>query len=282
MGRVFISHSSHDLERVIRLVGALEREGIPCWLASRDIALGQDYTDALAEAIAAAGALLLVHSAHSLRSKPCKDEVNIAWSTDIPIVRLQIDDTRITSGWLLLLSRSQGLDGRGAQELWLPRLVGELREILRGEPSADRVVDQHPVPELAAADGPPDPATVPERASNARAAAKPEASADPLGAAPMGLTLEEGAALLITSGVALPDAAANAGGSRTAFAEGWRAAEDRIANAPDEPGWWDLGFALGARFGPRPDTDVTAVLDALGALQLAEAPQSRLVPRDRA
>ena len=51
MNKTFISYSSNDQLFADRLVAYLEEKGIPCWIATRDIPSGKDFTDCITEAI---------------------------------------------------------------------------------------------------------------------------------------------------------------------------------------------------------------------------------------
>jgi hypothetical protein len=58
-GQVFISYASQDAAIANSLVETLERAGIPCWIAPRDVVAGEFYADAIVHAIDAARVLVL-------------------------------------------------------------------------------------------------------------------------------------------------------------------------------------------------------------------------------
>jgi TIR domain len=59
---VFISYASQDAAVANAVVEALERQGIRCWIAPRDVVPGEFYADAIVHAIDAVQALVLVLS----------------------------------------------------------------------------------------------------------------------------------------------------------------------------------------------------------------------------
>jgi hypothetical protein len=63
---VFISYASHDLSVATALIEVLERDGLTCWIAPRDVGAGALYAaDAIVRAINGARAFVLVLSAPS-------------------------------------------------------------------------------------------------------------------------------------------------------------------------------------------------------------------------
>jgi TIR domain len=62
---VFVSYASQDSVVAEGLCAALERDGIACWIAPRDVRPGDFYADAIVQAINACKMLLL-------RSAACK------------------------------------------------------------------------------------------------------------------------------------------------------------------------------------------------------------------
>ena len=62
-GAVFVSYASQDSAVAEGLCAALERDGIACWIAPRDVRPGDFYADAIVQAINACQLLVLVLSA---------------------------------------------------------------------------------------------------------------------------------------------------------------------------------------------------------------------------
>jgi len=69
---VFISYASQDATVANAVVGALEYAGLSCWIAPRDVEPGARYADEIVSAINESRAVVLVLSAHSVASGPCR------------------------------------------------------------------------------------------------------------------------------------------------------------------------------------------------------------------
>jgi hypothetical protein len=67
-GPVFISHSSDDVKVARAICAAIELRGVPCWIAGRDVGPGDNYGDAIVDAIERAQAMVLVFSSSANNS----------------------------------------------------------------------------------------------------------------------------------------------------------------------------------------------------------------------
>jgi len=65
---VFISYASQDAAVAAALVEALERQGVACWIAPRDVKAGALYADAIVRAISGAKAFVVVLSQYAIAS----------------------------------------------------------------------------------------------------------------------------------------------------------------------------------------------------------------------
>jgi hypothetical protein len=72
---VFISYASQDAAVAAALVEALERHGIACWIAPRDVKAGALYADAIVRAISSAKAFVLVLSESAVASSHVSKEI---------------------------------------------------------------------------------------------------------------------------------------------------------------------------------------------------------------
>ena len=91
---VFISHSSHDRAAAEAVLAALERAGHSCWIAPRDIVPGQEYGEAIVDAIRSSRIFLLVLSASSINSPQVRRETERAANADVPIIPFRIEDVQ--------------------------------------------------------------------------------------------------------------------------------------------------------------------------------------------
>ncbi len=89
---VFITHSSRDYKQSRTIVDVLEKNGIPCWISERDIGAGDNYGDAIVDAIENAKAMVLVFSANANNSDEIKKEIALASQRKLTVVPIRIED----------------------------------------------------------------------------------------------------------------------------------------------------------------------------------------------
>src|SRR5471030_2258003 len=89
--RAFISYASQDKAVADAVWQALERAGVPCWIAPRNVVPGESYAGAIVHAIDAAKLIVLVLSQHGAASPHVLREVERASSKRHPVVTFRID-----------------------------------------------------------------------------------------------------------------------------------------------------------------------------------------------
>jgi TolB-like protein len=130
---VFVSYASQDAAVANSVVEALERQGIRCWIAPRDVTPGEFYADAIVHAIDAAQALVLVLSQHAAVSHHILREVERASSKRYPVISLRIDRAALPAGLEYFLNTSQWLDASEEEPSRVfPKLVEAVRKVLGG------------------------------------------------------------------------------------------------------------------------------------------------------
>jgi TolB-like protein/Tfp pilus assembly protein PilF len=128
-GAVFISYASQDAAVAVALVESLEKRGVACWIAPRDVKAGALYADAIVRAISGARAFVLVLSASAIESSHVGKEVERASSKKRPILALRIDAAPLTPALEYFLSESQWVEAKaGNMEAAYARLIEAMRE----------------------------------------------------------------------------------------------------------------------------------------------------------
>jgi TolB-like protein/Tfp pilus assembly protein PilF len=107
---VFISYASPDRALADAVVEALERRGIPCWIAPRDVVAGEFYADAIVRALDVTRTLVVVLSARAAASPHVMREVERASSKRHTVISLRLDRTPLPAGLQYFLNTSQWLD----------------------------------------------------------------------------------------------------------------------------------------------------------------------------
>ncbi len=128
---VFVSYASQDAATASAIVAALERAGLHCWIAPRDVAPGSQYADGIIRAINGAKLLVLVLSEHAVSSPHVGKEIERASSKQRPIIALRTDATPLTPALEYFLSESQWIDvGGGGTDAGYAKLVEAVQRLI--------------------------------------------------------------------------------------------------------------------------------------------------------
>jgi hypothetical protein len=112
--KVFISYASKDAEVAKAVCTALEAEDTRCWIAPRDILPGEEYADAIIEALNNCQLFLVILSEESNSSPQVRREVERAVSKDLSILTFRIDNTILSKAMEYYLSNRHWLDASNA------------------------------------------------------------------------------------------------------------------------------------------------------------------------
>ena len=128
---VFISYASQDSAVANAVVAALERHGLACWIAPRDVTPGALYADEIIRSINGVKALVIVLSASAIASPHVGKEVERASSKRRPIITLRTDTAPLTPALEYFLSDSQWVDiGVDGTEAAFAKLITAVRRQL--------------------------------------------------------------------------------------------------------------------------------------------------------
>jgi TolB-like protein/Tfp pilus assembly protein PilF len=144
--RAFISYASADSSIANAVCSALEREGVRCWIAPRDVTPGELYAGNIVHAIDTTRVVVLVLSQHAADSAHVLREVERASSKRHPIVSFRIDLTPLPDDLAYFLNTSQWLDASATGvDRALPRLVEAVKSAVGKTPVPARVAQNPPV-----------------------------------------------------------------------------------------------------------------------------------------
>lgn len=108
----FISYSSADQEFATRLHGDLQKRGVRCWFAPRDLRIGERFRQRIEECIHLQDRLLLILSERSISSSWVEDEVEAAMERErkeerVVLFPIRIDDAvmQTNRGWAASIKR---------------------------------------------------------------------------------------------------------------------------------------------------------------------------------
>jgi hypothetical protein len=126
--KVFISHSSKDKTIGDEVCRFLEANGIPCWIAPRDVTPGKNYGAAIVDAIDECPVFVLILSSESNKSGQVVREVERAASSDSVIIPLRVEPVELSRNLEFYVSASHWLD---ATEKPLAKHLGHLLEAIK-------------------------------------------------------------------------------------------------------------------------------------------------------
>jgi hypothetical protein len=146
---VFVSYSQPDHGCAMELVSRVERDGINCWIAPRDIAPSADWAAEIIDAITNARTMILVFSASSNDSPQVRREVERAVHKQVSILPFRIENVLPSKSLEYFLSAQHWMDAfPPPREPHYARLCAYLRA-QRGEAPLDTAKTQ-PAPILSA------------------------------------------------------------------------------------------------------------------------------------
>ena len=145
---IFVSHSNKDKIAADAVVAHLERDGLRCWCAPRDILAGVSWASSIVQGINNCKAMVVIFSANANQSDHIRREVERAVNHGIPIVPVRIEDVLPQGDLEYFLSSSHWMDAISAPvERHFDELAQQLRALLQIESSREpRTRDREIIP----------------------------------------------------------------------------------------------------------------------------------------
>ena len=128
---VFISYASQDAAIADAIVAALERHGVACWIAPRDVTPGEFYADAIVRALNEARILVLVLTENAVTSPHVLREVERTSAKRHAIVSLRLTSVSLPPALEYFLSASHWLDASASGiNSAMPKLVESVKRLI--------------------------------------------------------------------------------------------------------------------------------------------------------
>jgi hypothetical protein len=132
---VYISYSHVDKAAADAACATLERAGIRCWIAPRDITPGDEWSAAIIKAIDQCRAMVLIFSQNANNSRQIRREVERAITVGIPLVPVRIEDVVPTESLAYFMGTVHWLDAMTPPfENHLVKLADSLKALLQVNP----------------------------------------------------------------------------------------------------------------------------------------------------
>jgi formylglycine-generating enzyme required for sulfatase activity len=128
-GPVFISHSSRDVKVARDICDAIERRGMRCWISGRDVGPGDNFGDAIVDAIERAKVMVLVFSANANNSEEIKKEIALASQHRVAVIPVRVEDITPSNAFRYELATRQWIDMFVDWDQALKRLTDKIASI---------------------------------------------------------------------------------------------------------------------------------------------------------
>ncbi len=130
----FISHASKDSGAAEKITAFLEKSGISCWIAPRDVRPGQEYAAEIVRGIAQSAVMVLVLSENANDSTFVKREVERAVSQGKPIFPIRVREVKPSQSLELFISSHHWIDAwKPPLEQYMDRLVEAINIVVSGD-----------------------------------------------------------------------------------------------------------------------------------------------------
>jgi TIR domain-containing protein len=138
----FICHSSQDSITVNRIVAKLEKAGITCWIAPRDIPLGSNYAASIVKAIKNSTLLVFIYTKASNDSEDVVYEIEKANALKIRIIPFKVVSAEYSDSLEYYLRTKQSIN---ALDKSLDEAIDTLIKYIDSIFSSSQVSDQKPL-----------------------------------------------------------------------------------------------------------------------------------------
>ncbi|WP_298501148.1 toll/interleukin-1 receptor domain-containing protein [uncultured Methanobrevibacter sp.] len=137
---VYICYSSKDKVTADAICHTLEENKFKCWIKPRDVGV-RHIAEEITDAIRASKIMVLVFSENAKQSNYVNTEVDIAFSSNIPILVFKIDDANLDGGLEFFLENKHWLDAYPNPGHEFRNLVIDVAKLLE-KPIEDPIINK--------------------------------------------------------------------------------------------------------------------------------------------
>jgi hypothetical protein len=120
---LFVSHVSEDAGAALEIVAELERRGVPCWIAPRNLRPGRPFDDEIVAAIVNCRAMLLIFSENCNSNNYIRREVTVAGERGKDIIPFRIENVKPRNALEIRLSDLHWIDGFRSRDRAIDEVV---------------------------------------------------------------------------------------------------------------------------------------------------------------
>jgi TIR domain-containing protein len=137
---LFVSHVTEDRAAASQVVEELERRGVRCWIAPRNVQPGKPFDDDIADAIESCRAMLLIFSSQCNENDYIRREITVAGNANKLIIPFRIEDVEPKRGLSVRLANLHWIDAFVARERAIDEVVRSVPPSSADKPQASRPV----------------------------------------------------------------------------------------------------------------------------------------------
>jgi TPR repeat protein/predicted Ser/Thr protein kinase len=129
--QIFISYCTEDTSVAETVCAALEKAGVECWMAPRDVRPGENWGRSIIKAIGSSRLMVLIFSGHTNSSRHVNNEIERAVSHRVTIMPFRIEKVQPSEDLELFISSCHWLDAyTPPMEPKIAQLVTAVRSVL--------------------------------------------------------------------------------------------------------------------------------------------------------
>lgn len=137
--------SSKDEAVAREVVESLEASGLKCWISLRDVLPGQNYQEAIVQALESASGIVFLFSEHSNKSQEIRKELSIGGSINVPVFPLRLSPIVASGALRYELAIRQWIDIFPHRQLALAKLAQTIKDTIdRSGAGASKMPLQYP------------------------------------------------------------------------------------------------------------------------------------------
>jgi hypothetical protein len=134
---IFISYSSKDQKIAETICRALEARGCNCWISCRDVRPGENFQEAIVQALRSANVMLLVFTSNANNSEEIKKELVLAGRHRVTVMPVRVEDVVPNDAFTYEFATRQWVDLFKDWEREIEQLATQLGQVLQAAKSSE-------------------------------------------------------------------------------------------------------------------------------------------------
>lgn len=146
VSHLFVCFSSKDEAVAREVVESLEASGLKCWISLRDVLPGQNYQEAIVQALEIASGIVFLFSEYSNKSMEIRKELSIGGSINVPVFPLRLSPIAASGALRYELAIRQWIDIFPHRQHALGKLAQTIKDTIDGSEAGERQVPPNRLP----------------------------------------------------------------------------------------------------------------------------------------